>query len=228
MSLSFYRSSKLFAASTDRGYVLSKSTQARNSCWCLFQALFDSRSLHQRGFVVNWKLFDFISSACLLNHSMVYIIHSSGSSYVTCRLVQQPGAFSSSLPQQSQNLMRPVFPTTALNWCSGAELLRQKPIALDISPPVNSAGWCLHAFSWLRLGSNCFLHLLHVLIDRCAEMELLFRGKAFELTTIVVIGPLIWMHCMYLCYITIHTKWDIIQMNYSHNRRYAREEMQFS
>lgn len=41
----------------------------------------------------------------------------------------QPGACSSSTPQQSQKRMRPVRPITAPSWSSGALLLRTKPKA---------------------------------------------------------------------------------------------------
>lgn len=45
------------------------------------------------------------------------------------KLCRQPGAASSSAPQQSQKRSSPVRPITTPSWCSGASLWRTKPVA---------------------------------------------------------------------------------------------------
>lgn len=84
--------------------------------------------------------------------------------------MQHPGASSSSDPQQSQNRMSPVRPTTAFSWSWGSLLALQKPIAFETSPPVHSWGWYLHALEWFSAGSKVCLHRLHVLRDRLCSL----------------------------------------------------------
>jgi len=74
---------------------------------------------------------------------------SSASSNVTWWPAAHPGASGSSLPQQSQNRIRPFRPVTACSWSPGSAEARTKPSALAASPPEKRAGWWRQAAGWL-------------------------------------------------------------------------------